>query len=447
MSPGSSTDSYPAFARIGLRENPGKNLNQVTFPDRDSNPGHLVSRPDALTVTPQVWTNSLAVPYIKRISANSTTVNDSITSSAAERTGTASYDGWINFENEMQDRQEWRNAVCEREGKDSGFSYDLLDGTRTTFRGMVLRDQPGECCRRNGRTYYEHVVVSAPKIFFVFSFMTLSILTGRIYSEGVIELVQIVDVKMELFNVTRKLREELRNAELESWKIMPGRGRGVELYSQVPEANAWIFNKSGVSKSEWVTCLKMNANLAAVRGVPGRSLDGSRCRHGWPETETLAHVQGQCNRGLLLRNARHHHVRSLIATALRKKSWIVEEEVFCLATNGSSRCIDIIAYSQTTKKGYIIDPTIRIETGSSQPEDANQEKINIYLPTVDYFKAKYQLEDIEVIGLLIGARGVIPKFFESFRKTFELPQTLTADIITSVLKRSCQILSHHIHSV
>ncbi|KAJ4430770.1 hypothetical protein ANN_19361 [Periplaneta americana] len=28
MSPGSSTESFPAFARIGLRENPGKNLNQ-----------------------------------------------------------------------------------------------------------------------------------------------------------------------------------------------------------------------------------------------------------------------------------------------------------------------------------------------------------------------------------------------------------------------------------
>ncbi|KAJ4434799.1 hypothetical protein ANN_23370 [Periplaneta americana] len=53
------TESYPAFARIGLRENPGINLNQVTCPDRDSNPGHLVSRPDALTVTPQVWTPNL----------------------------------------------------------------------------------------------------------------------------------------------------------------------------------------------------------------------------------------------------------------------------------------------------------------------------------------------------------------------------------------------------
>ncbi|KAJ4433915.1 hypothetical protein ANN_16229 [Periplaneta americana] len=61
MSPGSSTESYPAFVRIGLRENPGKNLNQVTCPDRDWNPGHLVSQPDALTVTPQ---NLVAPPRV-----------------------------------------------------------------------------------------------------------------------------------------------------------------------------------------------------------------------------------------------------------------------------------------------------------------------------------------------------------------------------------------------
>ncbi|KAJ4450069.1 hypothetical protein ANN_01476 [Periplaneta americana] len=58
MSPGSNTESYPAFAHIGLRENPGKNLNQVTCPDRESNPGHLVSQPDVLTITPQVFLQS-----------------------------------------------------------------------------------------------------------------------------------------------------------------------------------------------------------------------------------------------------------------------------------------------------------------------------------------------------------------------------------------------------
>ncbi|KAJ4441347.1 hypothetical protein ANN_11202 [Periplaneta americana] len=33
MSPGSSTESYPAFAHIGLRENPRKNLNQMMLED------------------------------------------------------------------------------------------------------------------------------------------------------------------------------------------------------------------------------------------------------------------------------------------------------------------------------------------------------------------------------------------------------------------------------
>ncbi|KAJ4441024.1 hypothetical protein ANN_10873, partial [Periplaneta americana] len=80
------------------------------------------------------------------------------------------------------------------------------------------------------------------------------------------------------------------------------------------------------------------------------------------------------------------------------------ELLFVSNNNSYSSRIDIIAYSQTTKKGYIIDPTIRNEMGSSQSEDVNKEKINIYLPTVDYFKAKYQLE--EVIGLLIGARDI-----------------------------------------
>ncbi|KAJ4446402.1 hypothetical protein ANN_13098 [Periplaneta americana] len=53
MSPRSYTESYPAFAHIELRENPGKNLNQLTCSNRESNQGHLVSWPDALAVTPQ----------------------------------------------------------------------------------------------------------------------------------------------------------------------------------------------------------------------------------------------------------------------------------------------------------------------------------------------------------------------------------------------------------
>ncbi|KAJ4445422.1 hypothetical protein ANN_07227 [Periplaneta americana] len=64
MSPGSSTESYPAFAHIGLRENPGKTSNQVTCPNQESNPGHLVSQPDALTVTPQTFEMGRALAHM-----------------------------------------------------------------------------------------------------------------------------------------------------------------------------------------------------------------------------------------------------------------------------------------------------------------------------------------------------------------------------------------------
>ncbi|KAJ4435714.1 hypothetical protein ANN_18330 [Periplaneta americana] len=121
------------------------------------------------------------------------------------------YDVWINFENETQDRQEWRNAICEREGKDSGFSYDLLDGVRTTFGGMVLRDQPGEYCRRNGRTYYEHCGI-------------LCIFEGRLHRDGVGSTLEILicrlesDEKFDVIQVhgwTTRAHKVLKNLERE----------------------------------------------------------------------------------------------------------------------------------------------------------------------------------------------------------------------------------------
>ncbi|KAJ4432340.1 hypothetical protein ANN_20959 [Periplaneta americana] len=87
MSPGSSTESYPAFARIGLRENPGKNLNQVTCPDRDSNPGHLVSQPDALTVTPQLMLTIIIKSSVTSQSKTRKTPGSSHTDEQVTRAG------------------------------------------------------------------------------------------------------------------------------------------------------------------------------------------------------------------------------------------------------------------------------------------------------------------------------------------------------------------------
>ncbi|KAJ4441445.1 hypothetical protein ANN_11300 [Periplaneta americana] len=160
----------------------------------------------------------------------------------------------------------------------------------------------------------------------------------------------------------------------------------------------------GLSNSEWRDGIKMVGNVAAVLAVPGRSQD-NRCRHCHNEVETLAHVLGFCPHGEALRSARHHQVRSIIATALKDADYNTFEEVHGLSVTGSTRRIDIITFKESTRSGYIIDPTVRFETDEEQPAEVDNEKKNIYNPTIPYYLKKYQLKELEVMGLLVGARA------------------------------------------
>ncbi|KAJ4449524.1 hypothetical protein ANN_00925 [Periplaneta americana] len=144
---------------------------------------------------------------------------------------------------------------------------------------------------------------------------------------------------------------------------------------------------------------KIKKSSTAVRAVPGRSQDNC-CRHCHNEVETLAHVLGSCPHGEGLRNATHHQVRSIIATA----DYNTFEEVHGLSVTGSTRRIDIIAFKESIRSGFIIDSTVRFETDEEQPAEVDKEKKNIYNPTIPYYLQKYQLEELEVIGILVGAR-------------------------------------------
>ncbi|KAJ4426743.1 hypothetical protein ANN_26542 [Periplaneta americana] len=371
---------------------------------------------------------------------------------------------WVdNFENEAQNRQEWRNAICEREGEDSGFFYDLLDGARTTFRGMTLSrsksgikkspidtdalkkaveavtDLPGKKSKSNKPDLVYDSKYNSNMIVRFYNYISTYIPCVPTYKSVCSKLD--VELKSSCHSLClsfpedftkatiRNLLKELRGREYESWKTLSGRGKGVEMYSEVTAANSWIANKKGLSTSELISSLKMTANLTAVRSDPGRSLDGTRCRYGFPEIETLAHVLGFCEQGLLLTNSRHHLVRSKIAAALRNKGWIVEEEISFLAENWSTRRVDILAYNADTKQGIIVDPTIRFEVECHQSAEVHLEKKSIYEPTVNYFKLKYALIHVKLFGLLIGARGTIPAFFEEFRLQFALPTSLRDGVV------------------
>jgi len=103
---------------------------------------------------------------------------------------------------------------------------------------------------------------------------------------------------------------------------------------------------------------------------------------------------------------RHHNIRSIIAQALRSLNFEVDEEGATL-----NRRVDIIAINRKKRKAYILDPTIRYEKSNDQPMEVHLEKKSIYDPVVEDMKSKYKLNfNIEVIGILVGARGSISNY-------------------------------------
>ncbi|KAJ4428044.1 hypothetical protein ANN_24058 [Periplaneta americana] len=105
----------------------------------------------------------------------------------------------------------------------------------------------------------------------------------------------------------------------------------------------------------------------------------------------------------------------------------------------------MIAIPPNNNNSYIIDPTVRFEKQKSQPEDVNREKNDIYVRTVPYFMDKYGLQQIEVIGLMVGARGTVPGFFFQTWQRFGLQRKAIDDIVLAALRGSIFILRNHLY--
>ncbi|KAJ4448407.1 hypothetical protein ANN_10423 [Periplaneta americana] len=117
-----------------------------------------------------------------------------------------------------------------------------------------------------------------------------------------------------------------------------------------------------------------------LHGVPHvvKTLTTTRCRYpDCSELETLGHVLGQCPKGELLINARHHRVRHALATSLKTLNWEIHEEVHCVSSDASFRRADIIAINGRLKRALVLDPTIRFDRNLNQATEVDIEKKSI----------------------------------------------------------------------
>ncbi|KAJ4438311.1 hypothetical protein ANN_14253 [Periplaneta americana] len=135
-----------------------------------------------------------------------------------------------------------------------------------------------------------------------------------------------------------------------------------------------------------------------------------------------------------------------LATALKDADYNTSEEVHGLSVTGSIRRIDIIAFKESTRSGCIIDPTVRFETDEEQPAEVDNEKKNIYNPTIPYYLQKYQLKELEVIGLLVGARGTATLFMKDVFKRIGMPTSIIPIVTLAALKGLIALLKNHLYS-
>jgi hypothetical protein len=253
-------------------------------------------------------------------------------------------------------------------------------------------------------------------------------------------------------STTRQLRAALRDAEFERWSRMSYQGNGVSHFREYTKANRFVYDKNGLSGSEWTAAVKLSTSYANLSGVPGVTTIGGQganlCRRCHREPETPSHVLGSCPANDLLRNNRHHRLKHKLATLLREKGYDCLVEAQCKDSDGRNRFVDILAVKPGSRNAFIIDPTIRWETNDDIGALVQTEKAGIYDSCFDDLRRKYSIignKDLETIGLWFGARGVISTQVVSFADRFGINRRLLPDLAESVLIDSVHMIHHHIY--
>ena len=70
----------------------------------------------------------------------------------------------------------------------------------------------------------------------------------------------------------------------------------------------------------------------------------------------------------------------------------------------------------------------------------------LFLIIKKHFQSKYNVMDIEVIGLYLGARGTISKNFIDFLKRFKIPVSIVEPVVSVILKISSLMCNQHLYS-
>uniref|UniRef100_A0A8C3F8X6 ribonuclease H n=1 Tax=Chrysemys picta bellii TaxID=8478 RepID=A0A8C3F8X6_CHRPI len=200
-----------------------------------------------------------------------------------------------------------------------------------------------------------------------------------------------------------------RDAEFSQWKDLPCQGSGVSHFGNDPTSNSWIKHLTGFSQRQFLTALKLRANVYPTREYLGRGKNEYmvKCRHCDAPYESLSHILGQCPAVQGARIRRHNKICEILTREARKLEWTVYQEPHLRTSTNELRKPDLVFVKDGT--ALVVDVTVRFEYKEQTFSDAAAEKVRHYQSLTSEISRLTGASKVRYFGFPLGARGKWPK--------------------------------------
>lgn len=174
-----------------------------------------------------------------------------------------------------------------------------------------------------------------------------------------------------------------------------------------PLGNSWLLDPATLLPGQYIDALRLRTNTFGVRRAIGRA-DGDVpevCRRCHNAPESLGHVLGQCIHGRHPRIERHNAVVGLLEEECLKQGLTVAKEQTFYVGDEPLRPDLVVKAADSV---YVVDVTVRYENVDSLSQAA-LEKVRKYTPLLPTLRQHFGATKGEVIPVVLGSRGALPK--------------------------------------
>jgi hypothetical protein len=205
-----------------------------------------------------------------------------------------------------------------------------------------------------------------------------------------------------------KIRE--KKADLSRWAVLKTQGKAVKTLADDRIANAWLFKPTLMKPNRYITALRMRTNTAGDKMALNRikPLVDLTCRKCKVQRETLGHILGQCISTKSQRIRRHDEIKDYVLEKIieKDKDTVMMREPTITDPEGGNLKPDLVVKNQ--EGVFVVDITVRHEDGDCL-QKGHDEKIKKYTPLLPALQEKLGMTTSEVLPLVIGTRGAMPK--------------------------------------